>query len=301
LIAASLWLNAQGEDQLYISADSGVRATHRVLPGNEVHIWHADLGVKQDYISSLLELLDRDEQQRASRFKVAASREQFVVSRAFLRLALAQYLQIEPADVRFRIAANGKPELGGGENIRFNLSHTDGAAALAITRDRAVGIDVERVRDNVDAIDLAGRFFSTAEAEWLRSQPASERIQAFFSCWTAKEAFLKACGTGFSRPLAGFTVIPNPRNEKLQVETFSDRFPESWSICKLNFGPELSTTLAVQGTDLTVRCGRWVWPVIKKMCAPSNDIEKWPTRPGTRINGHSCCAIPYVHCAPLTA
>ena len=231
----------------------------RVLPNNEVHVWHADLAVEQSYVTSLLELLDRDERQRAFRFKVPVPREQFVISRAFLRLALAEYLQIETRDVRFRITTHGKPELMGSENIRFNLSHTDGAAVLAITQDRALGVDVERVRADVEAIDIADRFFSTGEAEWLRSQPASERAAAFLTCWTAKEAFIKACGTGLSMPLAGFTIIPDS-NERLQLEISDDPRPETWSIWQLNLGPNLRAALATQGTDVRVRSGNWVWP-----------------------------------------
>src|SRR5205085_940988 len=117
---------------------------------------------------------------RASRFKVPAPRQQFVISRAFLRLALSRYLHIEPRDVRFRTLVHGKPELAADETIRFNLSHTDGAAALAVTHDRAVGIDVERVREDVEAIDIAARFFSTREANWLRSQILSKGSAAFF-------------------------------------------------------------------------------------------------------------------------
>jgi 4'-phosphopantetheinyl transferase len=237
-----------------------LKAFDGVLATNEVHVWHADLGLEQNQISPLLQLLDRTEQERASRFRVPAPGEQFVISHAFLRLALARYLQIEPQAVRFRITAHGKPELTGGEDLRFNLSHTDGAAVLAITRDRALGVDIERVRANVEAIELADRFFSSREAEWLRSQPASERTAAFFACWTAKEAFLKACGTGLSTSLAGFTVIPDVGKEQLRVEISSNQAPNAWSIWQLNPGPQLHAALAVQGMDVTVRQGNWVWP-----------------------------------------
>jgi len=125
-------------------------------------------------------------------------------------------------------------------------------------------IDVERIRDNIEAIELADRFFSTAEAQWLGSQSASERIGAFFVCWTAKEALLKARGTGLSMPLDEFTLIPDRGREQLQVEICSDEFPKNWSIWQLNFGPGLRAALAVQGTDITVRCGNWVWPLDSK-------------------------------------
>jgi len=233
----------------------------KVLASNEVHVWHADLNVKHDYTTSLFELLDCEEQERASLFRVPSPREQFVISHAFLRLVLAEYLQTDPADVRFHIAASGKPELMDDKSIRFSLSHTDGVAAIAITRDRAVGIDIERIREDVEAIDLANGFFSAAEAEWLRSQPASERIGAFFSCWTAKEALLKACGMGLSTPLSGFTVIRRPADEQMQVEICgNDCLSGNWSVWQLNLGSEVCAALALQETNITIRCQKWVWP-----------------------------------------
>lgn len=233
--------------------------SHLSLPNDEVHIWTADLRLAQTQTTSLHGLLDADEQQRAARFKVSGAREQFVLSHAFLRLVLSRYLQIEPANVRYRLAAKGKPELVDGENIKFNLSHTEGTAALAITRGRAVGIDVERIREDVEAMELADRFFSRAEVESLRSEPISERLRAFFAIWTAKEALLKGWGTGFSTSLAAFAVLPKPEDARVQLEILEGHLPRDWSISQLNLGPDLRAAVAVQGRGDIVRCGRWVW------------------------------------------
>jgi len=231
------------------------------LPSGEVHVWHADLAMAQNRLNSLFPLLDLEEQGRASRFKVPAPREQFVTSHAFLRLALSKYLQIGARNVRFRVAEYGKPELTNNSSIRFNLSHTNGAAVLAIVRHHAVGVDVERVRQDVEALELAQRFFSAAEVTWLRSQPASERFASFFACWTAKEAYIKACGMGLSTPLAGFSVIPHAGQERLHLEIFDDpQGSRSWSIWPLDLEPSLRCALAVQGANLTVRVGKWPWP-----------------------------------------
>jgi len=230
-----------------------------VLPANEVHVWRADLGFESTRVTSLLALLDTDEHPRAARFKVEAARRQFVASHAFVRLALAKYLGIEPGDVRYQIGVNGKPELAGAGNVRFNLSHTEGTAALAIARDRAVGIDVERVRDDVEIIELASHFFTKAEADWLRSQPVSEQASAFFSCWTAKEALLKGWGTGFSTSLSAFTVVSNPRQAQIALEIHDSQLPQNWSIWQLRLAPALRAAVAVEGTDVTIRCGEWIW------------------------------------------
>jgi 4'-phosphopantetheinyl transferase len=231
-----------------------------LLPHDEVHVWQADLRVEQSYATSLFALLGSEERERATRFKVPGPRTEFVVSHAFLRLTLARYLRRKPAEVRYRLMAHGKPELTVGGNLAFNLSHTDGAAVLAIARDRAVGIDIERVRPDIEAMDLANRFFSVAEVQWLHSQPVSEQLTAFFAVWTAKEALLKAHGTGFSTSLADFTVIPKLGDANVDVEIHSDQLPRNWSVSQLSFGPEYRAALAVQGKAIPIRRASWAWP-----------------------------------------
>src|SRR6516162_7336519 len=111
------------------------------LPKKEVHVWHTDF---ERPISSVHDLLDPEEQQRAARFKVDAARKQFIVSHAFLRLALERYLEIPAREIKFRVSAYGKPDLDLATDLTFNLSHTEGTAVLALARERRVGVDVER-------------------------------------------------------------------------------------------------------------------------------------------------------------
>jgi len=235
-----------------------IRHLDGVLPEGEIHVWHANLAVAEQSIDRLLKLLDTDEQSRAARFLVAHAREQYIVSHAFLRVVLGRYLQIQPLAIRFSTTANGKPELADGGNPRFNLSHTDGTAAIALAHGRRVGIDVERIRDNLNPLELATRFFSAQECDWLRSQPISERLHAFFACWTAKEAYIKACGEGLSMGLAGFAVIPKARNAQLQLEIFGQ--PEqskNWLIQQLDLQPEVCAAVAGEAADLAIRIGEW--------------------------------------------
>jgi 4'-phosphopantetheinyl transferase len=228
------------------------------LPKREVHVWHTDF---ERPISSVHDLLDPEEQQRAARFKVDAARKQFIVSHAFLRLALERYLGIPARDIKFRVAAYGKPELDLDADLKFNLSHTEGTAVLALARERRVGVDVERVRENLKPLELAERFFSAAEAAWLRSQPAAQHISAFFACWTAKESYIKACGDGFFMPLSGFSIIPQGANKPLRLELQDKTEPAAaWSLWQLDLGPNLRAALAAEGRELTVSLRSWSWP-----------------------------------------
>lgn len=227
---------------------------------HEVHLWHADLRLQESGFARAQSLLNQQERERTARFKVPAAREQFVTSHAFLRLLLAEYLGTVPTDFQFEVGQHGKPFLAGNPNLKFNLSHTDGAAAVAISRDYEVGVDLERVRQDIDVLGLADRFFSPDEAGWIRTHSAAERARAFYLCWTAKEAYVKACGTGLSMPLARFSLIPWARQEKLTLQTLdhpSER--DRWSIWQISLQPELCCAVAVHAPDVTVQVEKWDW------------------------------------------
>ena len=229
------------------------------LPQDEVHVWHIYLFVWEKNIESLLPLLNQEEQERAARFKFPAPRNQFVVSRALLRQVLGRYLRTEAREVQLRTTTNGKPELatasGVHVDLRFNLSHTAGAAAIAVTHHRQVGIDVERIRVDTKALELAERFFSRPEVEWLRSLAPSEQIPAFFTCWTGKEAYIKANGEGLSMPLSSFGVLPEGSELQLTVYENSEE-ARRWFICRLELGTGLRAALAVEGEKCRVRLGQ---------------------------------------------
>ena len=240
-----------------------LRCIDGTLPKDEVHVWQVELNAWEKGADSLFELLNTEEQERATRFKFPAPRNQFVISRALLRRALGCYLRIEARDIHFSTTANGKPELAESRDLHFNLSHTEGVTVFAIARHRRVGVDVERIREDTHAMELAERFFSTKEVQWLRSQPASEHIPSFFSCWTAKEAYIKAQGEGLSLPLGSFSVLPVPDgvSSKLQLEVYND--PEEsgrWSMWRLELGRHLRGALAVEGENCKVRLGQWPLP-----------------------------------------
>jgi 4'-phosphopantetheinyl transferase len=228
------------------------------LAHDEVHVWWTRLDAPDTVLASLYQSLRTDERDRASRFKVPLPGRRFVIGRAFLRLALSRYLQIKPYDLQFETSAYGKPALAGNSDLRFNLSHSEDLAVVAITSERQIGVDVERVRDDVDARELSDRFFSEQEAEWVRSNPGSELIQRFFTCWTAKEAYVKASGEGLSLPLKNFSVIPGPHYPELSLTIF-DNPAEShrWTMLQLQPTADFCGALAVEGSNCRIRQGQW--------------------------------------------
>jgi 4'-phosphopantetheinyl transferase len=176
-----------------------------VLGPAEVHVWQMSLQRSPDELESLHALLDADERARVARCRLEADRREMLAARGLLRWVLGGYLGQEPATLRIRRGAGGKPSLVE-PRVHFNLSHTRGLALLAVTVDGAVGVDVERVRALADLQEVARHFFSDAERRMLASRSPAEAELGFFRCWTRKEAYVKARGDGLAIPLAAFDV-----------------------------------------------------------------------------------------------
>jgi len=156
-----------------------------------------------------LRLLSGDERDRAARFVFDRDRHLFVAAHVLLRRALSEYEPVEPGAWAFAAGAHGKPALAGPHRdipLRFNLAHTHGLVACALSRDADVGIDVEPLASGARSLDIADRFFSAAEAGDLRNCDPDVRHVRFTEIWTLKEAYIKAIGTGLSHPLASFAL-----------------------------------------------------------------------------------------------
>jgi 4'-phosphopantetheinyl transferase len=194
------------------AADHDSRAFN-VLESPLVDIVGVRLDAPADVSAALWQLLSREERERAGKFRYAQHRQHYIVARASLRRLLAERLRIAPRAIEFVETKYGKPRLApvhGAADVEFNLSHSGILALYAFTRGRAVGVDVELIREVPDIDDLAERFFSVTETALLRALPVDRRSLAFLACWTRKEAFIKALGLGLSCPLDAFDVTIDP-------------------------------------------------------------------------------------------
>ena len=183
------------------------------LPSDEVHVWRVFFDREKSHLNDLAQTLSEDEWLKAERFYFQKDRRRFVVTHGILRNILGRYLKIEPKRLKFSYGSHGKPAIGGvtdGHSLCFNMSHSHGLALFAFTCGRKVGVDVEYVRPMADAEEIAQRFFSPRENAVFRAVPAGKKLEAFFNCWTRKEAFLKAIGNGLSRSLDSFEVSLAP-------------------------------------------------------------------------------------------
>ena len=153
--------------------------------------------------------LSPDEQERAARFRFAEHRETFSAARSALRTILGRYLECDPHAIQFGAGAHGKPYIdqpASAPPVHFNLSHSHRSAVIAVTGAGPIGIDMEHIRLNVAHDEIARRYFSPKEQEWLESRPENERKRDFFRLWVLKEALIKADGRGLSMTLAAAEI-----------------------------------------------------------------------------------------------
>jgi len=173
-------------------------------------------------------------------------------------MLLARHLRKHPAEIRFAYSYYGKPSLSrdrGSEGIEFNVSHSGKYAIFALCRNRQVGIDIERIRPEFGTERIAERFFSPTEVSALRRLAPELRVEAFFNCWTRKEAFIKAAGVGLSCPLDGFDVslAPGEPARLLNIRDYRDD-GLSWSIQDVEAGEGYKAAVVAEGSDWDVKC-----------------------------------------------
>jgi 4'-phosphopantetheinyl transferase len=165
-----------------------------------------------------------------------------------VRTTLSRYADVAPAEWRFTAGEHGRPEIApraGIPPLRFNLAHTDGLIAMALTLHDDVGIDVEVRRHRSTWLDVARRFFAAAEVAALDALPADEQSEAFLDYWTLKEAYVKATGLGLHAPLQRFWF----RRGTVPAIVFDVGFaedPSAWQFARLHLGPDHVAALAVR-------------------------------------------------------
>jgi 4'-phosphopantetheinyl transferase len=235
-----------------------MKRPHRLAIGREVDVWFVDLADTSWQHGRWLNVLSDEESARAKLFKFSKHRARFRAAHAALRAIIAAYLTREPASIRFVTNAHGKPRLDDrGTALEFNLSHCDALAAVVVSNEAPVGVDVEDVRDLPDLEDVARHFFAPSEAVSILSLPVDARAKAFFRCWTRKEAFVKGCGQGLSIPIHSFDVSP-ARSGPISLSQPCEGRLARWTLIDVASPTETACAVAIQGGPRHVRCSWWI-------------------------------------------
>jgi 4'-phosphopantetheinyl transferase len=218
------------------------------LKSGEVAVWWMELGAPPAaVISQWRACLDAAEQAQADRFHFEEDRSTYIAAHWLVRSALASVADLPPAEWRFIVERQGKPAIDpalGRPELRFNLSHTRGFVACAVSVGSEIGIDVEALAQRPIGLDVAERFFSPSEIAILRDKAPDQRLDTFLRFWTLKEAFIKATGEGLSRALDSFSFSLDPVAISFHADAADE--PSHWTFIERRLTPRHLLALAIR-------------------------------------------------------
>jgi 4'-phosphopantetheinyl transferase len=224
------------------------------LTAGEIHVWRVSSRREFREAVPFTSLLSADERRRAGQFRFEKDRRLYVAAHGALRALLGAYEGVDGREVQLVSGAQGKPMIAApaGTDLQFNLSHSHELALVAVTRARAIGVDVEQVKYEFAFEEIAGRYFTPRETAVLLALPKELQRAAFFKCWTSKEAFLKAKATGLSGALDDVEIVLDAKGRV----TIRAQVP-GWSLLELPQLADYEASVVVEGEALPIRCHRW--------------------------------------------
>lgn len=206
--------------------------------------------------ASLESLLSEDERARVARFLYPEHANRFLVAHARLRQQLGALLSAAPQTICLEAGAHGKPALAGSHSatgLQFNLSHSGAWGLVGWAWGRAIGVDIECWRPMHDEAAVVRRFFSAAEVAAYQQLAVPQRTPAFFSCWTRKEAYVKALGRGLGLPLDSFDVSMGDASEArlLRASAVADD-GRNWCLAAPDLDSGVSAAVVLEGDALRI-------------------------------------------------
>ena len=197
------------------------------LSENHVHIWWVSLFIGDDQEQVLIKCLDRKQREKLSRIQNPAKRKYYIAGRAFLNRLLAFYIEdfeSKNEKLELEIGKFGKPMLKNQDDLQFNFSDTCGYGIFAFSRSNELGIDLESLSRQGLFDRIVKRRFADDEQFLI-----GKDIKEFLKCWTRKEAYGKAIGTGLNYPLRNFTMCRDLSEDEFQIDS-TDYFGQQFLI-----------------------------------------------------------------------
>jgi 4'-phosphopantetheinyl transferase len=222
------------------------------LTSDVAHLWYVDPDSIDDWYSlaAYHTVMAPDEAQQQARYRFAAGRKEYLVTRALVRSVLSAYAPILPKDWEFVRNKHGRPEIAGPKDaprLRFNLSNTRGLIVCLVAKDRELGVDVEDIQRHGETVAIADRFFSPTEAAELTRQPVHRQRDRFFDYWTLKEAYIKARGMGLAIPLDHFSYhLENPDAIRISFQKELPDNPSRWQFSLMTLGGRHRIATAIE-------------------------------------------------------
>jgi 4'-phosphopantetheinyl transferase len=222
-----------------------------------IHVWGFSLDGSPSFVEHCRSWLSEDERGRAARFIRQQDQLQYVLAHGSCRAVLARYTGLDPSSVTFQMGATGKPALAemnnGRHRIRFNLSHSHGRVLIAVAHGQDVGADLEQIRDKVEAVKLAERFYAPSEHGRVAGVAGLDQAKRFYRYWVAKEAVLKGQAVGLLS-LQQCEILDSSDAPRAEVHLLEGATMQpGWTVHWLECGPEWIGAVSAYGSDWTIR------------------------------------------------
>ena len=217
-----------------------------------VETWRINLAQFEFAQAHCLRLLDLHEQATAVKFKRPDLYRRYVLVHGLLRLILANYLAIPAQAITIKRTEFGKPYLPDYPEFNFNISHSGLTLLIAVTRETAVGVDIEWIKPRSSLAGLVQRCCSEREARYWDSLPEVQQVKLFYQFWTRKEAFVKAVGRGIALGLSEVEL-------NLERDGYFLALPagcglcEDWRVVDIITETDLQGALVIAGTESIVQ------------------------------------------------
>jgi len=233
----------------------------KILGKNEVHVWHARIDrVQAGTPDNIVPHLSADEHVRAGKFLSPDDGALFARGRGILRLLLSRYIGIPPSEIAFNYSETGRPTICSSccrLPFGFSVSHSRGRAVYAFSPGFPVGVDIEHTR-NMAFDAVAERFFSELEFHEYSALNAGIRKDAFFACWTRKEALIKAMGGSIMADMKKYAVSVSPLIPPTVLSVHGQKaLANSWSLRDIAVDPGFRAALAVAHSSPRVILYNW--------------------------------------------
>jgi 4'-phosphopantetheinyl transferase len=224
-----------------------------LLSWKEQHldIWWIDVQAYTDHLADFAPLLSSMELKQAERFFHLQDRQYYTVTHGICRLILSRYVNQPAQQIRIVPASHGKPLLASSTDIHFNLTHSGSKALVAIGR-YPLGIDMEQMKADLPFDELVSQFMSPQEEKSFATLPPQQKREAFYLCWTRKEAYVKAIGQGLFYPIRQVTFSFDPADVRFTDEA-NPSFSQEWTLYQLPTVGSYTQVVVSQQSEASLR------------------------------------------------